>query len=67
VGLFETVTRKRRDQAWLAMVILQTVAYDRTRFPHTDRELHWNANRIWILEGKTPKATRFVGMSDLIK
>jgi hypothetical protein len=26
--------------------------------------LHWDANRIWILEGKTEKARRFVALSE---
>ena len=29
--------------------------------------LHWDANRIWIPEGKTEKARRFVAMSERVK
>jgi integrase len=36
-------------------------------FPMRIENLYWEANRIWIPQGKTPKARRFVAMSERAK
>lgn len=61
-------TRRMRDQAWLVMVILQDCGMRPDEvFPMRIEDLHWDANRIWIPEGKTEKARRFVAMSERVK
>jgi integrase len=47
-------TRRCREQAWLVMVILQDCGMRPDEvFPMRIENLHWDANRIWIPEGKT--------------
>ena len=61
-------TKRLRDQAWLVLVILQDCGMRPNEvFPLQIENLHWDANRIWIPEGKTPKARRFVAMSERVK
>ncbi|HET9100955.1 MAG TPA: site-specific integrase [Acidobacteriaceae bacterium] len=61
-------TRRMREQAWLVMVILQDCGMRPDEvFPMRIENLHWDANRIWIPEGKTEKARRFVAMSERVK
>jgi integrase len=61
-------TRRRRERAWLVMVILQDSGMRPDEvFPMRIENIHWNDNRIWIPEGKTHNSTRFVGMSDRMK
>jgi integrase len=61
-------TRRMRDQAWLVLVILQDCGMRPDEvFPLRIENLHWDANRIWIPEGKTEKARRFVAMSERVK
>jgi integrase len=61
-------TRCCREQAWLVMVILQDCGMRPDEvFPMRIENLHWDANRIWIPEGKTEKARRFVAMSERTK
>jgi len=57
-----------RDQAWLVLVILQDCGMRPDEvFPMRIENLYWEANRIWIPQGKTPKARRFVAMSERAK
>jgi integrase len=52
-------TERMREQAWLVMVILQDCGMRPDEvFPMQIENLHWDANRIWIPEGKTEKARR---------
>ena len=61
-------TARLRQQAWLVMVILQDCGMRPDEvFPMRIENLHWDANRIWIPEGKTEKARRFVAMSERVK
>jgi site-specific recombinase XerD len=61
-------TKLMRDQAWLVLVILQDCGMRPDEvFPMRIENLHWEANRIWIPQGKTPKARRFVAMSERAK
>jgi len=61
-------TELMRDQAWLVLVILQDCGMRPDEvFPMRIENLHWDANRIWIPQGKTPKARRFVAMSERVK
>jgi integrase len=61
-------TRRQREQAWLVMVILQDTGMRPDEvFPMRIENIYWTDHRIWIPEGKTPKAKRFVGMSDRMK
>ena len=61
-------TRLMREQAWLFMIILQDCGMRPDEvFPMRIEDIHWDANRIWIPEGKTEKARRFVAMSDRVK
>ena len=61
-------TRRVRERAWLVIVILQDCGMRPDEvFPMKVENLHWDANRIWIPEGKTEKARRFVAMSDRVK
>jgi integrase len=61
-------TRRMRDQAWLVLVILQDCGMRPDEvFTLRIENLHWDANRIWIPEGKTEKARRFVAMSERVK
>jgi integrase len=58
-------TRRRRDRAWMIMVILQDSGMRPDEvFPMRIEDIHWKQNRIWIPSGKTPNSTRFVGMSE---
>lgn len=58
-------TRRRREQAWLIMVILQDTGMRPDEvFPMRIEDIRWAENRIWIPTGKTANATRFVGMSE---
>jgi integrase len=57
--------RRLREQAWLFLVILQDTGMRPDEvFPMRIENIHWNEKRIWIPEGKTENARRFVGMSD---
>ena len=61
-------TKRMREQAWLFIVLLQDCGMRPDEvFPMRIENLHWNANRIWIPEGKTEKARRFVAMSERVK
>jgi integrase len=61
-------TRHMREQAWLVMVILQDCGMRPDEvFPMRIENVHWESNRIWIPEGKTKKARRFVAMSERVK
>jgi integrase len=61
-------TRRLRDQAWLFLVILQDTGMRPDEvFPMRIEDIHWNENRIWIPDGKTENAKRFVGLSDRMK
>lgn len=61
-------TRRLREQAWMFLVILQDTGMRPNEvFPMRIENIHWNDNRIWIPEGKTENAKRFVGMSDRVK
>jgi integrase len=60
--------RGRRERAWLIFVILQDTGMRPDEvFPMRIEDLHWEHDRIWVPTGKTPNATRFVGMSDRMK
>ena len=57
-----------REQAWLVMVILQDCGMRPDEvFPMRIENLHWDTKRIWVPEGKTEKARRFVAMSERSK
>jgi integrase len=61
-------TKRMREQAWLVMVILQDCGMRPDEvFPMRIENIYWNQNRIWIPEGKTEKARRFVAMSERMK
>jgi integrase len=61
-------TRRRREQAWLIMVILQDSGMRPDEvFPMRVAHIRWEENRIWIPTGKTANSTRFVGMSERMK
>ena len=61
-------TMRMREQAWLVMVILQDCGMRPDEvFPMRIENLYWDANRIWIPQGKTEKARRFVAMSERVK
>jgi integrase len=54
-----------REQAWLVMVIMQDSGMRPDEvFPMKIENIHWNQQRIWIPEGKTENARRWVPMSD---
>ncbi len=56
---------RMRQQAWLVMVILQDTGIRPGEvFPMRIKDIHWDQQRIWIPEGKTENARRFVGMSE---
>ena len=58
-------TRRLRDQAWLVMVILQDSGMRPDEvFPMRIENIHWRESRIWIPEGKTDNARRWVPISD---
>jgi len=58
-------TTKRRFMAWLVMVVMQDSGMRPEEvFAMRKENLRWAERRIWIPEGKTAKARRFVGMSD---
>jgi integrase len=58
-------TKRLREQAWLVMVILQDsgIRPDEV-FPMRIENIYWRQNRIWIPEGKTVNARRWVAMSE---
>jgi integrase len=61
-------TRRMREQAWLFFVVLQDTGMRPDEvYPMRIENIHWNENRIWIPEGKTENARRFIGMSDRLK
>jgi len=61
-------TRRRREQAWLFLVILQDTGMRPNEvYPMRIDDIHWNENYIWIPKGKTDNARRKVGMSDRVK
>jgi integrase len=60
--------KRLRQQAWLVVVILQDSGMRPDEvFPMRIENIYWDQNRIWVPEGKTDKATRFVPMSDRMK
>lgn len=60
--------KRLRQQAWLVVVILQDSGMRPDEvFPMRIENIHWDQNRIWVPEGKTDNATRFVPMSDRMK
>lgn len=61
-------TRRLRQQAWLFMVILQDCGMRPDEvFPMRIENIYWEQDRIWIPEGKTQKARRYVPMSARVK
>jgi integrase len=57
-----------REQAWLVMVILQDCGMRPDEvFPMRIENIRWNQDRIWIPEGKTDNARRYVAMSERMK
>lgn len=61
-------TRRRRERAWLFMVILQDTGMRPDEvYPMRIEDIRWKENRIWVPRGKTANSTRFVGMSDRMK
>ncbi len=61
-------TRRLREQAWLVMIILQDCGMRPDEvFPMRIENIHWDIKRIWIPEGKTDKARRFVAMSERVE
>lgn len=61
-------TRRRREQAWLFVVILQDAGVRPDEvFPMRIEHIRWEDNRIWIPSGKSANATRFVGLSERMK
>jgi len=60
--------KRLRQQAWLVVVILQDSGMRPDEvFPMRIENIYWDQNRIWVPEGKTDNATRFVPMSDRMK
>lgn len=60
--------RRLREQAWLFVVILQDTGMRPDEvYAMRIEDIHWNEHRIWIPEGKTENAKRFVGMSARLK
>ena len=60
--------KRLRQQAWLVVVILQDSGMRPNEvFPMRIENIDWDQNRIWVPEGKTDNATRFVPMSDRMK
>jgi integrase len=60
--------RRDRERAWLVFVILQDTGIRPDEvFPMRIEHIRWSENRIWIPDGKTPNATRFVGLSHRMK
>jgi integrase len=58
-------TRRLREQAWLVKVILQDSGMRPDEvFPMRIENICWIQNRIWIPEGKTDNARRWVAMSE---
>jgi integrase len=56
--------KRLRQQAWLVVVILQDSGMRPDEvFPMRIENIYWDQNRIWVPEGKTDNATRFVPMS----
>jgi integrase len=61
-------TRRRREQAWLVFVVMQDTGMRPDEvFPMRIENIYWHESRIWIPEGKTKNARRFVGMSDRLR
>ena len=61
-------TRRMREQAWLVMIILQDCGMRPDEvFPMRIENIQWDIKRIWIPEGKTDKARRFVAMSERVE
>jgi integrase len=61
-------TRRKREQAWLFVVILQDTGMRPNEvFSMRIENIHWNESTIWIPRGKTENARRTVGMSDRLK
>jgi integrase len=58
-------TKRLREQAWLVMVILQDSGMRPDEvFPMRIENIFWRQNRIWIPEGKTANARRWVALSE---
>lgn len=58
-------TRRTRLRAWLIVVILQDSGMRPDEvYPMRIENIHWDLDRIWIPEGKTENARRFVAMSE---
>jgi integrase len=61
-------TKRLRQQAWLIVVILQDSGMRPDEvFPMRIENIHWKQDRIWVPEGKTDNAKRFVAMSERMK
>ena len=61
-------TKRMREQAWLVMIILQDCGMRPDEvFPMRIENIRWKQNRIWIPEGKTDNARRYVAMSERMK
>ncbi len=60
--------RWMRSRAWLVVVVLQDTGMRPCEvFPMRIENLHFDADRIWVPNGKTKNATRFVSMSERVK
>ena len=58
-------TKRVREQAWLVMVIMQDTGMRPSEiFSMRIEDIHWPNNRIWIPQGKTANAARFVPISE---
>jgi integrase len=67
-GIRHRRTKRMREQAWLIMIMLQDCGMRPDEvFPMRIENLRWDTNRIWIPEGETEKARRFVAMSERVK
>jgi integrase len=61
-------TRHVRLRAWLIVVILQDSGMRPDEvFPMRVENIHWDLDRIWVPEGKTDNARRFVPMSERMR
>jgi integrase len=57
--------RELRPQAWLVILVMQDSGMRPEEvFAMRKENLRWSERRIWIPEGKTAKARRFVGMTE---
>lgn len=56
---------RMRAQAWMVLVILQDTGMRPDElFPMRIEDIHWAEHRIWIPDGKTRNARRFVPLSE---